>query len=214
MKIVLATRNRGKFQEIASMIQVDGVEFVPIMDFDIEDPEETGETYRENAILKARFAAKHTGFPALADDSGMEIQALGGYPGIRSARCAGKNASEHNKLEHILEKMQGVKDRRVDFVCCLAIAYPAGQGLTAVFEGRCSGLLAEEIQGEVESGVQYDAIFVLPEYDRTFGELSKEIKNDISHRAEACRKMRSYLNLVKQWKKTNIMLDESTNNES
>ena len=97
--------------------------------------------------------------------------------------------------------MKDVEDRRVDFVCCLAIAYPAGQGLTAVFEGRCSGVLAEEIQGEVESGVQYDAIFILPEYDKTFGELSKEIKNDISHRAEACRKMKSYLNLVKQWKK-------------
>lgn len=194
--LIVATRNVGKYKEIAEMLPTNGITFRSVLEFDVDDPEETGETYYENAALKAQYAADKTGFPAIADDSGMEIRALDGYPGVYSARCAGKNVNDNTKIQHILHKMNGVEDRYAEFVCVIALAFPEKPKSVVFFEGRCAGVLANEIRGEVKNGVQYDAIFIVPEYDRTFGELSQDIKNDISHRAEACRKMRSYLGMV------------------
>lgn len=197
MKIVLATRNTGKIKELKQMLQVDGIEFIPVSKFNIEDPEETGSTYAENAVLKVRFAAKHTGLPAIADDSGMELPALDDYPGIYSARCAGEGATDEEKRQHILEKMKGIEDRRVKFVCCVALAWPPGTKLTSYFTGECYGVLLEEARGKADPNIQYDSLFYYPDMEMTLAEMPKEDKNKISHRFHACRSMKSYLEILK-----------------
>jgi XTP/dITP diphosphohydrolase len=196
MKIVLATRNPGKYEELAELLKVKDVEFVPISDFDLEDVEETGETLKENAILKARYAAKYTNLPAIADDSGLFIDALDGYPGIFSARCAGKEATDEEKRQHILKKMKGEENRNAKFMCCMALVSPEDLDYATTFTGTCYGRILEKAQGQARPRVQYDSIFFHYTSMLTLAQMSKKYKNEISHRGDAARQMKEYLENV------------------
>lgn len=193
MKIILATRNPGKFEELQELLRVEGVEFVPISDFDLEDVEEAGETFEENAILKARYAAENTGLSAIADDSGLCIEALNGYPGVFSTRCAGENATDEEKRQHILEKMKGQENRNAQFVCCMALVSPDDLDIPITFSGVANGEILKEPQGKARPKVQYDNIFFYPQAGMTFAQMSEAYKNAVSHRGNAGRQMREYL---------------------
>jgi XTP/dITP diphosphohydrolase len=189
MQLVLATRNEHKLRELSRVLT--GIEFLALPD-DLELPPETGATFAENALIKARAAYEATGVPAIADDSGIEAAALGGAPGVRSARFAARDASDEENLALLLERLQGRADRRVAYVC--ALAYVA-EGAEEVFQGHCEGRLAAEPRGT--AGFGYDPAFV-PEGDdpgdtRTMAELEPEEKDGISHRGRAARKLASYL---------------------
>jgi XTP/dITP diphosphohydrolase len=153
----------------------------------VELPPEEGETFAENALAKARAARAATGLPAIADDSGITARALGGRPGVRSARYAGEGASDEQNLALLLEEMRGAEDRRVAYVC--ALAYVADDGSETLVEGRCEGQLAERPRGS--GGFGYDPAFVPldtgPDDERTMAELAPEEKHAISHRGRAAR---------------------------
>jgi XTP/dITP diphosphohydrolase len=157
----------------------------------VELPPETGETFDENARVKAETAARATGLPAVADDSGIEAAALGGRPGVRSARFAGEEATDEENLHKLLRDVPPDGDRRVAYVCALAFAAPGGA--THMVWGRCDGTLAEEPRGS--GGFGYDPAFVPVDYDdgRTMAELSPEEKHAISHRGRAARALVEWL---------------------
>jgi XTP/dITP diphosphohydrolase len=184
MKLVLASRNPHKVRELGGLLP--GHELVPLPD-EVELPPEMGETFEDNARLKAESAARATGMTALADDSGIAAAALGGRPGVRSARYAGENATDEENLSKLLREVPRDGDRRVAYVCVLALATPAGT--VHVEEGRCEGTLAEEPRGS--GGFGYDPAFVPADYSdgRTMAELSPEEKDVISHRGRAARAM-------------------------
>lgn len=189
MKVVLATKNRGKFKEFVDLAgSVDSIEFEPMPD-DI-DPKEVGATFLENAIAKARVTALKTKMPAVADDSGLEVDALGGRPGVHSARyCQGSDADRREKL---LAELEDVPDdrRQATFVCAMALCSPSGDLLHST-EGRFRGRIGREERGD--GGFGYDAIFYLRDKDKTVAELPSDEKNAISHRGQAWRKMVEYL---------------------
>ena len=194
MRLVAATRNEHKLRELAEILA--GVELVPLPD-GVELPPEDGETFAENALIKARAAHAATGDPALADDSGIEARALGGRPGVRSARYAGEGASDEENLEKLRREVADAGgDRRVAYVC--AIAYLDADGREQVFFGRCEGELASEPRGS--GGFGYDPAFIPddtgPEDRRTMGELPAEAKHAISHRGRAARAMARALGLA------------------
>ena len=188
MKLVLASRNPHKVRELAALLP--GHELVPLPDH-VELPPETGETFEDNARLKAESAARATGMPALADDSGIEAAALGGRPGVRSARFAGEDATDEENLAKLLRDVPLDGDRRVAYVCVLAFATP--DGATHLEEGRCEGTLAAEPRGT--GGFGYDPAFVPVDYadGRTMAELSPQEKDAISHRGRAARAMLVWL---------------------
>lgn len=192
MKIVIATKNLDKIKEIREKFKpLSGIEVVLLSDF--KDPPhiiEDGSTYRENALKKARAIAAFTKLPALADDSGLEIDALNGEPGVYSARYAGENKSDEERNLLILEKMRTIPDksRAARFRCVIAIALP---GKHYTLEGICEGCIAHEMRGD--SGFGYDPIFYLPELGKTMAELALSEKNKISHRARALDKARDLL---------------------
>jgi XTP/dITP diphosphohydrolase len=196
-RLVIGTNNPGKLREFRELLDGCGFELVTPRELGVNfDPEETGGTYAENATMKAVEAARACGLPALADDSGLEVDHLGGRPGIFSARYAGgdrtdPNISEARQLELLLEEMKGVPDeqRTARFRCAIAIATPAGdvQLVDGVFEGR----IGHEVRGT--HGFGYDPIFVLPERGVTSAELPPEEKNRISHRGQAAAKARELL---------------------
>ena len=189
MRLVAATRNRGKIKEISEALSGLGVELIPLDELpDPPEIEEKRETYEENAAHKALIAARHSGLPAVADDSGLEVEALGGAPGVRSARFA---ASDAERIAKLLKLLKGVpfERRRARFVCVVAFATPDGQ--VELFRGECHGYITEEPRGE--EGFGYDPVFLVPEYGKTFAELGLEVKNRISHRARALRKLRGFL---------------------
>jgi XTP/dITP diphosphohydrolase len=181
MELVLATRNAHKLREFEGLLAPHTV--VPLPD-EVELPPETGETFAENAIGKARAAADATGMTAIADDSGIAAAALGGAPGVRSARYAGENASDEENLEKLLREVPD-GDRRVAYVCALACAEPHGR--VHVVEERCEGTLAHDPRGD--GGFGYDPAFVPADRDdgRTMAELTPEEKHAISHRGRAAR---------------------------
>jgi XTP/dITP diphosphohydrolase len=181
VRIVLSTRNEPKLREFRVLL--DPHELVPLPD-DVELPPETGETFEENARVKAEAAANATGMAAVADDSGIEAAALGGRPGVRSARYAGDGASDEENLAKLLDEVPD-GDRRVAYVCALAYAEPGAQ--THVFTERCEGELAHEPRGD--GGFGYDPAFVPLEGDngRTMAELSVAEKDAVSHRGRAAR---------------------------
>ncbi len=190
MELVVATKNPGKIREIQEILGGLRDRIVPISelcpDFDVE---EDGRTYAENASKKALTAARLTGRPAIADDSGLEVKALGGAPGVVSARFGGKALPQPEKNRRILEALQGVQDRSARFVCVIAVATPEGWVETA--EGICEGSIGFEEQGE--GGFGYDPIFVVEGYGKTMAQLGPEIKNKISHRAKALMKISDVL---------------------
>ncbi len=183
MKLVFATKNRGKLAEARAILghDVTGGEALPEVD-------ETGATFEENALLKARSAFAATGLPALADDSGLEVDALGGRPGVASARYGGPGLDDAGRRKKLLQEMTGRSDRRARFVC--AIAYVAA-GVEKVARGTCEGRLLDEERGT--GGFGYDPLFVPDGYEQSFGELSSEVKNRLSHRAKALAIARAWL---------------------
>lgn len=191
MKIVLATRNRGKIKEIKEILS--GVEVLTLDDLpNLTMPPETGQTFRDNALSKALSIAEKTKLPALADDSGLEVDALGGRPGVFSARYAGEDATDTDNYLKLLDEMKGVamEKRKARFRCVMALAFPDGQG-AFTFDGVFEGYIASEPRGK--GGFGYDPVFFVPERNKTAAELTLEEKNAISHRARALRKLKEFL---------------------
>lgn len=184
LRVLIATHNEGKKREYAELLADTGAELVSLADVGIEQsiPEE-GETYAENAVLKARGYAALSGMLTLADDSGIEVDALGGGPGVHTARYAGEGASDADRNALLLRSVAGVPEeaRTARFRCVIALAWPSGR--TEVVEGVVKGRIAPEPRGE--HGFGYDPIFYVPAYGRTMAELPEEVKNRISHRARA-----------------------------
>jgi len=186
-RLIIATHNDGKLKEINELIDPFGIEAVSAKKIGLNDPEETGKTFAENAIIKARAAAEGSNLPALGDDSGLEVAALGGDPGIYSARWAGEPrdfAMAMKKVEIALEKT-GSDDRRARFICVLCLAWPDGR--EEIFEGEVCGRLTFPPRGD--KGFGYDPIFIADGYDVTFGEMDQTEKHAMSHRAVAFRKL-------------------------
>jgi XTP/dITP diphosphohydrolase len=191
-KLLLATNNRGKVAEYRQLLAGCGWELVTPDELGLSlAAEETGHTYEENATLKALEAAHLSGLYALADDSGLEVDALGGEPGPRAARFGSEEATYQEKMSLLLEHLQGVppSERGCRFVCVIAIADP--QGGVRLCRGECPGLVAEAPQGE--GGFGYDPIFYLPKRGLTMAQLSAEEKNAISHRGRAAQAARQTL---------------------
>ena len=188
MRLVLATRNEHKLRELRVLLEPH--EVIPLPD-DVTLPPETGETFEENARVKADAAAAATGMPAVADDSGIEAAALGGRPGVRSARYAGDGASDEENLAKLLAEVPDDGDRRVAYVCALAYAEPGEK--TRVFTERCEGELAHEPRGD--GGFGYDPAFVPADRGdgRTMAELGVAEKDAISHRGRAARAFLEWL---------------------
>ena len=183
MRLVLSTRNEHKLRELSALMHPYELDPLPA---DVQLPPETGTTFAENALLKARVAAAETGRPAIADDSGIEAAALGGAPGVWSARYAGEGATDEENLAKLLSEVPADGDRRVAYVCALAYVEPGGR--EEIVHGRCEGRLAHEPRGE--GGFGYDPAFVPDDYpgdERTMAELTAEEKDAISHRGRAAR---------------------------
>jgi XTP/dITP diphosphohydrolase len=188
--LVVATRNEHKLRELREALP--GLDLEPLPE-PVELPPENGETFAENALGKARAAQAATGRAAIADDSGIEARALGGRPGVRSARYAGEDASDEANLARLLAELDGSEDRRVAYVA--AIALVTEEGGETLFEGRCEGTLAADPRGS--GGFGYDPAFVPddtgPEDDRTMAELAPDEKHAISHRGRAARALAAHL---------------------
>jgi XTP/dITP diphosphohydrolase len=191
--LLIATRNQGKLAEFKGLLSGIALEFVSSDDRpDTTDVAETGRTFSENARLKASGYALQTGLYSLADDSGLEVEALGGRPGVLSARYGGEGTSFSEKITMLLGELEKTDDaaRRARFVCSLAIADPAGE-IIFTADGICSGKIAFAPRGT--GGFGYDPIFVPDGYDETFGDLSSAVKQEISHRARAFRQIIPFL---------------------
>ena len=192
-ELLIATRNQGKLTEIHELINHLPLALKSLLDFpNTTEVEETGATFEENAAIKATDYALQTGLWTLSDDSGLEVEALGGAPGIYSARYAGPAASDMERVELLLKELARTGDpfRRARFVCAVSIADPTGR-IVNLSEGVCDGLIAFHPRGE--GGFGYDPVFIPDGYEQTFGELSSEIKGLISHRARALAAMRDFL---------------------
>ena len=191
-RLVVATRNEHKLKELAEILT--GVELVSLPE-SVEMPAEDGETFAENALVKARAARAATGEPAIADDSGIAARVLGGRPGVYSARFAGERATDEQNLALLLRELDGAEDRRVAYVCAIALVDAEGKERT--FEGRCEGELAAKPRGS--GGFGYDPAFVPldtgPADERTMAELSPTEKHAISHRGRAGRGLAAALGL-------------------
>jgi XTP/dITP diphosphohydrolase len=190
--LVIATHNRGKLSELCELLRDLPFSLRDLNSFPLIEPvAETGDTFAENAALKARDYAQQTRLMTLADDSGLEVGSLGGAPGVRSARYAGKDASDKERTNKLLAELsKGGSDRTARFVSAIAIANTAGLILN-VSMGVCEGRIANAPRGA--SGFGYDPVFVPNGYDQTFGELSSEVKNQISHRARAFKGTLNFL---------------------
>ena len=183
-RLVIASHNPGKVREIDALLAPYGIETVGASVLGLPEPEETGTTFEANAELKARAAAERSGLPALADDSGLVVPALGGAPGIYSARWAGPTKDFRIAMERVWREL-GEKDRSAHFVAVLAVAWPDGE--IACFRGEVHGHLTWPPRGE--RGFGYDPIFIPDGYDETFGELVPDLKHRISHRARAFERL-------------------------
>ena len=188
-KVVLATGNAGKVRELASLLQDFGLDIVAQTELGVESAEETGLTFIENSILKARHAAAITGLPAIADDSGLAVDALGGAPGIYSARYAGEDASDRENLEKLLAALKDVPDskRQAQFHCVLVYLRHAEDPTPLVFHGVWPGVITHAPAGE--GGFGYDPIFYVPFEGKTAAELTREEKSAISHRGQALKQL-------------------------
>ena len=194
--LVIATQNKGKIAEISTLLADFPIAIKSWDDFGPLPPlAEDGLSFDENAYQKASFAARVLGLPALADDSGLVVEALDGAPGIYSARYAGPDASDQDRCNKLLKAMQGQTNRKAAFECVISIAVPDGPALT--YAARCEGLLAESPSGK--NGFGYDPIFYYPPLNKTFAEISAAEKNDLSHRGKALNEMRNEFDKVLTW---------------
>ncbi|WP_415899873.1 XTP/dITP diphosphatase [Neptuniibacter sp. QD48_11] len=184
-KIVLASGNKGKLKEFNQVLADLGVEVVPQSEFNVSDADETGLSFVENAILKARHAAEVTGLPALADDSGLEVDALQGAPGIYSARFSGEGATDAKNNELLLEKLEGIpsEQRSARFRCVLVFMRHANDPTPLICQGSWEGTILERASGS--NGFGYDPLFWIPELEKASAELAPEQKNKLSHRGQA-----------------------------
>jgi len=190
MDIVLATRNRKKVEEIRRIMEGMDIFVLTLDDFPgCPEVDEDGTTFEENAVKKALAVARHTGKPALADDSGLEVYALNGAPGTRSARYAGEDANDKRNVQKLLTEMRSVLNRKARFVCCLAFAMSGGN--VAVFHGYAEGSIGTKPAGT--RGFGYDPVFYPEEFDKTFAEMSDKEKDSLSHRGKALRQFQRYL---------------------
>lgn len=199
LEVVIATKSRPKIKEIKSILKGEKIKFLTFDDFE-NFPEivEDGNSYKENAIKKAKAVAKATGKIALADDSGIEVEYLGGKPGIYSSRFVGENSTDEERNKEILNLLADVPEskRKARYVCVIAVSTP--QGLVKTFEGVCRGRISKIPRGKY--GFGYDPIFFVPSYKKNMAELPPSLKNKISHRARALNKARSYLRKLGEWK--------------
>jgi len=191
-KMIFATKNKGKILEFAQMMEKHEIEVLSLLDINYEDEiEENGETFEENALIKAREIASQYQTTVIADDSGLSIDVLNGAPGVYSARYAGEVRSDKANIDKVLEELKGIPDdeRTARFVCILAIVDETGKEV--VVSGTCEGKIWHEKRGS--EGFGYDPIFYLPQLGKTMAELSKDEKNALSHRGKAFKKFESLI---------------------
>ncbi|MFC7365508.1 MULTISPECIES: XTP/dITP diphosphatase [Bhargavaea] len=187
-EVIIATKNRGKAKDFEALLSPYGIKVLTLYDVAPElEIEETGTTFRENAALKAETVAEKLGKMVIADDSGLAVDALGGKPGVYSARYSGKGATDERNIEKLLAELSGVPDeeRTARFVCVLAVAAPGTE--TRFFEGACEGRILRTPAGE--NGFGYDPVFYVPMEERTMAQLTPEEKAVVSHRGEAIRSL-------------------------
>ncbi len=184
-KIVIASNNKGKLREIGQILAPLGIEAYPQNDFGVPECPEPHVTFVENCIAKARHASAHTGLPALADDSGICVDALNGAPGVYSARYAGEPKSDSRNNEKLIAALQGVADRRAHYYCVMVFVRYADDPQPILCEGEWHGEIIDTPRGD--GGFGYDPYFLLPQFGKTGAELSAEAKNGISHRGIALR---------------------------
>ncbi len=188
-KIVLATGNQGKVREMADLLADFGFDVVAQSEFNVSDVAETGTTFIENAIIKARHAAKETGLPAIADDSGLEVDYLNGAPGVYSARYSGEGATDEKNLNKLLEAMKDVPEaqRTARFHCVLVLMRHENDPTPIVCHGQWGGRILTEAHGE--NGFGYDPVFFVPEHQCASAELEPAMKKQLSHRGKALKKL-------------------------
>ncbi len=188
--IVIATRNKGKLREFRSILSGVYDEILSLADFErIPEIRETGNSFRENAFIKAKMVCDFLNMDALGDDSGLVVDALGGAPGIYSARYAGELSSDDENNQKLLFELSGEKNRNARFICCIVLALLSGKQM--FFEGECAGQILTKKRGA--GGFGYDPVFYISEYGKTMAELPTKVKNTISHRAVASGKLLSYI---------------------
>ncbi|WP_142306710.1 XTP/dITP diphosphatase [Bacillus pseudomycoides] len=188
--VVVATKNIGKVREFAELFERFDLEVKSLHDFPhIEEVEETGETFEENALLKADSLCKQLNSIVIADDSGLIVDALNGNPGVRSARYAGEQKDDQANIDKVLTGLDGIsmEKRTARFYCALAVAFPEENKESVIVNGTCEGKILEQRRGE--NGFGYDPIFYVEEYKRAMAELTSDEKNEISHRGRALRKL-------------------------
>jgi len=187
-RVVLASGNKGKLREIETILAEFGIQLVPQSEFGVSDADETGSTFVENALIKARHAMQATGLAAIADDSGIVVDALDGRPGVYSARYAGADASDADNNARLIEELDGVPDeqRGAAFHCAACFVVP-GETEPVIAEGEWRGRILRQLRGE--GGFGYDPLFLVPELGRSSAELSAEEKNARSHRGKALREL-------------------------
>ncbi|OGP58730.1 MAG: non-canonical purine NTP pyrophosphatase, RdgB/HAM1 family [Deltaproteobacteria bacterium RBG_13_49_15] len=206
--IVIATTNKGKTSEIRALLEGFPIIIKNLGDYGpIPPAEENGIDFEENAFKKAHHTAKILGLPALSDDSGLMVEALGGLPGVHSARYAGLNASDEKRCKKLLESMKGMVNRKAVFGCVLSLAVPVGAALT--YEGRCEGLITEEPKGK--NGFGFDPVFFYPPLQKTFAELSRVEKSRVSHRGKAFTELKNEFDKVLVWICQNMLIQEKFN---
>jgi len=193
MKMVLATQNKHKLEEVRDILKDLDIEILSMEEVGLKDLKimEDGATFEENSMLKAVTVMEKTNLPAIADDSGLEVDFLNGAPGVYSARYAGENSTDKENNMKLLESLKNVRqeDRTGRFVSVISVAFPDGRRISV--RGECEGIIAFEERGN--NGFGYDPLFIVPQYNKTFAELGNEIKNKISHRAKALEKLRKEL---------------------
>lgn len=194
--IVIATKNPNKLIEFKEILKDSSIEVKSLADFGpIPEVIEDGDTFDKNAYKKAHHTARVLGLPAIGDDSGLVVEALGGTPGVYSARYAGPNATDKANCTKLLKELTGKKNRKAHFSCVLSIAVPTGPALT--YEARCDGIILEKPRGN--SGFGYDPVFYFEEYGKTFAELTMKEKNEVSHRGKALKEVKVELEMITKW---------------
>lgn len=194
--LVIATKNKNKLKEFHEILKDLQIKICSLDDFGpIPEAIEDGETFDDNAYKKAIHTAKVLGLPAIADDSGLVVESLGGAPGVHSARYASDNATDEENLQKLLAELEGVENRKAHFECVLSIAVPSGPALT--YEGRCEGIIIDEKRGK--SGFGYDPVFYHEELGKTFAELTMQEKNIVSHRGKALAQVKEEVQMIKKW---------------
>ncbi len=203
--IIIATKNKGKTEEIREYLKGFPVDIKNLDDFGPIPPVlEDGETFDDNAYKKSSHTARIIGMPALADDSGLVVEALGNAPGIYSARYAGENATDEQLCNKLLKEMKGRENRSAYFECVLSIAVPTGPALT--YEARCEGLITDKPSGK--NGFGYDPVFYYPELGKTFAEMTMKEKGQVSHRGKALRELSEEFGKVLIWIRQNMPVQE------